>query len=200
MKLKFKKINLGSRLNIKTKFDFLINNFSTIITTVATCVLAYYAVMGHMDTQSIINQQKRSDAIQFRAYLGVTGSLTRETSLENGDPYELKLNFSIKNNGQTPAAAVSTKLLWNADGVLASEAESSKFILNPGEFKNVPLVKDYNFFEKFTKDGSNNYILFQVNYFDYQNEQHQYEVKYYTARSSQGSPIDGLIVFDETAF
>ena len=73
------------------------------ITAWATVILVLVTMIFYAwTTHSILNQEKKSESIQNRAYLSFhSGNIIVNNAI--GDPQKYQIVFEIENNGYTPA-------------------------------------------------------------------------------------------------
>lgn len=155
--------------------------WASIITTSATVILAIYAGVSHHDTELLLNQQKSSAGIQFRAYLGWTESSSGVTY--SNQKYNIPL--TLKNYGITPANNITinsylenssqqTSTLLSTTGQTLSLEPGSSINLNVSFPSTNP-----NLINELAR-GKNNFLILEIKYIDFQSEKHMLRITFDT--------------------
>lgn len=154
---------------MKSKTDF-----ATLLLVVATFLVVFANFL-------LLNQQKREEIIQFRAYLSVSDLEIRPSDRSAGESYDFTFIFTLNNGGVTPASLERQNLRSinkdSGDEILAIELDkvdldfNNKAYIGPGDKKKVKFFLKEKELE--TISASNNKLLsMETIYLDYSQNKH----------------------------
>lgn len=143
------------------------------ITAWATVILVLVTIFYAWTTHSILNQEKKSESIQNRAYLSFhSGNIIVNNAI--GDPQKYQIVFEIENNGYTPAQNIKKERYWIVGENLKKVDDSidiARDYIGPsqGETFRWPVSeKDITIMN----ESSGNYLMLKIIYEDYNQQEH----------------------------
>ncbi len=154
---------------------------SSKIQAICAVVIVILTIVLGRNNYSILEQQKKEEQIQYRAYVSVVGATVEEIQQQK----EVFLKLTIKNGGLTPAEKVTIVTYVTMGRERIGESTRSNSFLQPNQ-SDVYLKKiKIDELDLLKKDSGNFYVI-EIYYEDYAQNEHGFIGKYYSAE------IDGV--------
>ena len=162
-------------------------DWPTWIMMIATVALAFYAFMAHQDTLLIIDQQKTTEQLQFRAYISEISADIKEAIPLKNPNFPYSIHYGFKNSGLTPALNVDVSAFDTMRGAITNNRNIGAFptIIDPGQSIYIYEDTSATYLENILKD-SGNFLTIKISYDDFLGKKHTQTIKLVSQKGTPG--------------
>jgi len=154
----------------------IINSNSPAIQAIASVVIAVFAIFSFFNwvtSNEILNQQKRTEGIQFRSYVSMVSTDIKQSVPLSNPNYPLSIHYGFKNSGFTPAKIIKITTFDTINGktVNLRTIGASPDIIGPGQITYIYQDVSGDYLDSILSN-SGNFNTLEISYQDYLGNNH----------------------------